>query len=30
MNSLGSKIKAYRLENKLSQLELGDMFCVSD
>lgn len=30
MNSLGSKIKAYRVENKLSQLELGDMLCVSD
>lgn len=30
MNSLGGKIKAYRVENKLSQLELGDMLCVSD
>lgn len=30
MNSLGSKIKAYRVDNKLSQLELGNMLCVSD
>lgn len=30
MVSLGNKIKIYRIKNKLSQLELGEMLCVSD
>lgn len=30
MKSLGSKIKNLRVEKKLSQLELGNMLCVSD
>ena len=30
MSNLGNKIKAFRTEKGLSQLELGNMLCVSD